>query len=97
MREQPDFSAEIDRAASSSKTAKVDSIDRRTCESEKYNGSEYTIRGSYVPIRPIVEIFADKDGFAIQFLSMSNEQEEPCLKVFVADLRRDSSKNPSFT
>ena len=100
MREQPDLSDTLRREVNK-KNAELSRIETRSCESSHHWGVEYTFYGSYVPIRPIIEAIAEYDDFAIEQLNYVNESTEdndyePHLNVFVADLR-DEQPHPAFT
>jgi hypothetical protein len=66
--------------------AHVERIETRSCTSDEYDGVEYKIYGRFVPIRPVVDIIAEKDGLAIEQLYHVTEDGEPFVGVFVADV-----------
>lgn len=103
MSEQPDLSDEFRQALKKHgfAGAEISQIGKRECESEKYHGVEYEFYGSWIPIRPIIELVAEKDGFAIESIIFKNESTEdndvePKIIVFVADIRVNQP-HPAFT
>jgi hypothetical protein len=103
MRNQPDFSEEFERAVSNYGYAggNIESVETRTCASDHHDGVEYDFYGTYIPIRPIIDVAAGKEDFAIESLHLTDESTdendlEPHLTVFVADLRQQQP-HPAFT
>lgn len=103
MREQPDLTEDFQRAIDNHGYAggDVDRIETRKCGSDHNDGVEYEFYGRYVPVRPIIQLLADKDGFAIEELSFVDESSEenpyePHLNIFVADIRTEQP-HPAFT
>lgn len=70
----------------------LDKITQRRCTSDRRDGIEYRVYGSYIEIRPIIDVFATMDGVAIETLSVSNE--DGYVVIFAAPLR--SQEHPAF-
>lgn len=88
MREQPDFSERFEEVITSDEAlGAMKRIDRRLCSSDEHEGAEYEVYGWYIPVRPILQSVRELDDFAIQSMAFNNEQDEPCLQFFLADLR----------
>jgi hypothetical protein len=103
VREQPDFSEEFRDALGKVgyAGADLDRIETRKCGTDDYSGVEYEFYGHYVPIRAIIDVITGKDDFAIEEMSYVDESteendHEPHLNVFVADLRPVNQKHPAF-
>lgn len=105
MREQPDFTEEFENAQEKygrrSSTDGLDRIERRACASDNHDGVEYTFYGNWVHIRPIIDVVAGKEDFGIENMtfideSTDNNDIEPKVSVFVADLRPRNQPHPAF-
>lgn len=100
MKGQPDFSKEI-RDVVESQGGTIEEVDARACTSE-HDGCQYTLYGSYIPIRPILQFVRQKDDFAIESMQHNTEEvrrsKEPRLILFLADLRTpELGDDPAFT
>lgn len=96
MRDQPDLSDDFESALESHVPhAELERIETRVCASDDFDGTEYEFYGNYVPIRPIIDVAASREDFAIDSLSHIDEGE-PHLNVFLADLR-ENQPHPAFT
>jgi|APHM01.1.fsa_nt_gi hypothetical protein len=102
MTEQPDSTAQFAEALNNVAPggADVDRINSRKCSSGRYDGVEYTFYGTWIPIRPIIDTVREQENFAIESMSFVDEStadndEEPRVLVFVADLR-DEQPDPAF-
>lgn len=103
MRNQPDFSDEFRTAINNHgrNGGNLDRIETRTCASDHHDGTEYHFYGWYIPIRPIIDTAAEMEDFAIESLHLTDESTaendyEPHLTVFLADLRQEQA-HPAFT
>lgn len=97
MREQPDLSDDFRNALENHQpAANLDRIETRVCASDDFDGTEYEFYGWYIPARPIIEVAASHENFAIESMSYINEGDEPKLNIFLADLRQ-SQPHPAFT
>jgi len=82
----------------SSMAAELDEITARPCASDDYDGVQYNIFGTFVPIRPVIDLIASIDGKRIQHIHHTNEGDggNVCLGVFVADVGDDFHNHPAF-
>lgn len=76
------------------KVSHIDEITARACESDNYDGVEYTFHGDHVPVQPIIDVVAQADGHAIESFFLDGEVDD-ALVVFVADLPEQT--HPAFT
>lgn len=60
-------------------------IESRRCTSDRFAGTEYTIRGDDIPVEPIIELVSETDGVAIESI-LHIDEGDPRLSIFVADL-----------
>lgn len=98
MREQPDLTDEFEQAIENHGYAggDLEKIEKRECASDNNDGVEYKFYGHYVPIRPIIDVAAKTDGFAIEEMSLNDQGPDARLIVFVADIRT-KQPHPAFT
>jgi hypothetical protein len=96
MKSQPDFSEEI-RTVVEEAGGKLEGVDTRVCAGQ-HDGCEYTLYGSYIPIRPILQFVREKGDFAIESMQYNTESERARLLFFLADLRTpELGDDPAFT
>lgn len=102
MQDQPDYTNRFRTVLESRNPApaELDRIERRVCASDDYDGAEYKFYGSWIPTMPLIKEVAKIDHFAIEELQHIDESSddndlEPHLNVFVADLREDHD-HPAF-
>lgn len=72
----------------------LDKVTERRCTSDEYDGVQYNFFGTYVPIRPIIDVVAEEDGVGIENIGHTDDGEHVCLGVFVADL--PEQPHPAF-
>ncbi len=72
----------------------LDRIETRSCTSDNYNGVQYNLYGGFFSVRPIIDVVAEKDGLAIEQMHFTNDVEEPCMGVFVAEI--PAQPHPAF-
>lgn len=77
---------ELENAIEQKNSASLDRIEARSCTSDNYGG--------FIPVRPIIDLIADKDGLAIEQMHFTNDVEEPCLGIFVANI--PTQPHPAF-
>lgn len=85
-----DFENVIEKENSASLTR----IEARSCTSDNYDGVQYNFYGVFVPVRPLIDVVAEKDGLAIEQMHFTNDAEEPCFGVFVAEI--PAQPHPAF-
>jgi len=88
-----DLSEKFEHALAQSNAAEFDKIETRACSSDNFDGVQYSIHGSFIPIRPIIDVVAEEDGLAIEQLFHS-EDGQTRLGVFVAEIPEQS--HPAF-
>lgn len=103
MREQPDFRDDFEHELDNHgyAGANLDRITQRVCASDDYDGVEYEFYGPYIPVRPIIDVMSQQEGFRIESMGFVNESTEdndlePKLTVFVADVRQEFDTHPAF-
>lgn len=74
-------------------TSRLDRIEERRCTSDNFDGVQYNIYGSFIDIRAIIDVVAERDGLAIEQLHHTNDSET-CLGVFVAEI--PEQQHPAF-
>lgn len=78
-----------------SKASSIDRIESRSCTSNEYSGTEYNFFGTYIPIRPIMNVVAKQNDCAIEHMGhIRDGEDQVCLGVFVADL--PEQPHPAF-
>lgn len=77
-----------------SKAVSLDRIEHRSCTSDDYSGVQYNFFGTYVPVRPIIDVVAAEEDYAIETIGHTNDGEHVCLGVFVANL--PEQPHPAF-
>lgn len=87
------LSNKFEQAIKSSNAADFEKIETRRCTSDNYDGIQYNIYGSFIPIRPVIDVVADTDGKAIDQLHFTNDSNT-YLGVFVADI--PTQEHPAF-
>lgn len=87
------LSEAFEQAITNKAAANFEKIETRRCTSDNYDGIQYNIYGSFIPVRPVIDVVADIDGKAIEQLHLTND-ENTCLGVFVADIPEQS--HPAF-
>jgi hypothetical protein len=80
-----------------SRATTLESVEARPCGSDDFDGIEYSFRGEYIPIRPIIDVVARREELAIEQMGFVNEGEEyTYLHVFVAELDLPEQPHPAF-
>jgi hypothetical protein len=75
----------------------VDEITQRVCQNERGDtGIEFKIRGEYVTIKPIIDVFSDS-GFVIDEFGLGADTDGVSLYVFVYDELYGSERTWSDT
>lgn len=88
-----DFSDTFREALEQDRSSRIDQIESRACESDRFSGVQYKIYGRVVPTQPIIHVIAQEDGYGIEELYHCNDSETH-LGVFVATLPEQS--HPAF-
>lgn len=88
-----DLSELFEQALEKENAANLDRIETRACTSDNFDGVQYNIYGSFIPIRPIIDVVAKVDGHGIEQLHHTDDAET-CLGVFVADI--PEQPHPAF-
>lgn len=103
MEDQPDFSEKFETALDEEGygSHEIHRLESRECISEQYEGVQYSLYGTWVAIRPLIDVISEQDGFKIETINFVNENPagddyEACLSLFVADVR-DLEQDPAFT
>jgi len=89
-----DLTEVFERALEKERSASLDRIETRACGSDNFDGVQYNFYGGFIPIRTVIDVVAKVDGHAIEQLHFTNDVEEPCLGVFVADI--PEQPHPAF-
>lgn len=80
-----------------SAATQLDEIASHRCASDNFSGVEYDFFGAFVPIRPIIDVVAKEDGYAIEEMAYVNDCKSPKLIVFVAELPEPPTQpHPAF-
>lgn len=89
-----DFTEEIRQVIEADRSSDtITEITSRACDSDRYSGVQYKVYGRIVPVRPVISLFAEVDGHAIESLYHCTDGE-PHLGFFVADL--PEQPHPAF-
>jgi len=83
---------DFEKALEKENSTHLDRIETRSCTSDNYSGVQYNFYGGFIPVRPIIDLIADKDGLAIEQMHFTNDVEEPCFGVFVAEIPAQAHK-----
>lgn len=90
---ESDLSDKFAAVLNSNTAADLQKLSTRRCTSDNYDGIEYTFYGPYIPVRPIIDVVAEEDGYGIEQIGHVDEGD-PRLLVFVADL--PEQEHPAF-
>lgn len=103
MEKQPDFSEEFEAALDEEGYGghELHRLENRECVSEQYEGVQYSLYGTWVAVRPLIDVISEQDGFKIETINFVNENPpsedyEAYLSLFVADVR-DLEQDSAFT
>jgi hypothetical protein len=74
-------------------------IETRSVTSDQYEGVDFCFRGTYVPVRPLINTVAETEDRAIESISFIDETDhgdgDAHLSIFVADLSHEQP-HPAF-
>jgi len=89
-----DFSEEIQQVIESDRASDdIERVTSRACDSDRFSGVQYKVYGRHVPVRPVISLFTEVEGYAIEDLYHCNDGE-PHLGIFVATLHEQP--HPAF-
>lgn len=77
-----------------SMASNLDEITTRSCTTDNFDGVQYNFFGTYVPVRPIIDVVAEQDDMGIENIGHTSDGDHVCLGVFVADLPEQT--HPAF-
>lgn len=88
------ISERLERALDADRASELDTIESRACTSDRFDGVQYYLYGSFIDARSVIDVFAETEGWAIENLFHSTDTGSPYLGVFAA--RLPEQNHPAF-